>query len=365
MRPSPRTASRRCARRSRARGVAVRRRARSRRRGAQELGDAAATSSRACSSCARSVDTCSSRSAAASSATSPGFAAAIYQRGMPFVQMPTTLLAQVDSSVGGKTGINHPLGKNMIGAFYQPRAVLIDTDVPARRCPTRELVGRPRRSRSSTARSAMRRSSPGSSATSTRCSRATPTRSRTRSSRAAASRRTIVARRRARDRRARAAQLRPHVRPRDRDRHRLRHVAARRGGRRRAWCSPRGCRERVCGLAARRRAAPARAGRARRACRPRRRRSRFERWLELMGRDKKVDGGDDPLRPARARSAARSLRATSATRLASCAARLILHRVTLDAKRKRRPRSAVLLVSDLLQVQVTDVPWLRVPESRC
>ena len=57
-----------------------------------------------------------------------GFAAACYQRGVDFIQVPTTLLSQVDSSVGGKTAINHPLGKNMIGAFYQPQAVVIDTN---------------------------------------------------------------------------------------------------------------------------------------------------------------------------------------------------------------------------------------------
>lgn len=67
-----------------------------------------------------------------------GYAAATYLRGVPFIQVPTTLLSQVDSSVGGKTGINHPLGKNMIGAFYQPKLVLADIDT-LHTLPKREL----------------------------------------------------------------------------------------------------------------------------------------------------------------------------------------------------------------------------------
>jgi 3-dehydroquinate synthase len=67
-----------------------------------------------------------------------GFAAATYQRGVPYIQVPTTLLAQVDSSIGGKTGINHPRGKNMVGAFWQPKLVVADTDTLST-LPDREL----------------------------------------------------------------------------------------------------------------------------------------------------------------------------------------------------------------------------------
>ena len=153
-----------------------------------------------------------------------GFAAAIYQRGMPFVQVPTTLLAQVDSSVGGKTGVNHPLGKNMIGAFHQPRAVVIDTDCLA-------TLPRPRARRGARGSDQDRRDPRRRVLRMARGESAAPRRARRRCAGPRGGRELPDQggdrrRRRARGGRARAAQLRPHVRPRDRSR---------------AWATANGC----------------------------------------------------------------------------------------------------------------------------
>jgi 3-dehydroquinate synthase len=133
--------SRRCTSRAEAgAGAALPHRARggaARRRGAQGLADAEPHLRRAAGQgCDRKTVLFALGGGVVGDMT--GFAAACYMRGVPFVQVPTTLLAQVDSSVGGKTGINHPLGKNMIGAFYQPARVVCDLATLAT-LPPREL----------------------------------------------------------------------------------------------------------------------------------------------------------------------------------------------------------------------------------
>ena len=158
-----------------------------------------------------------------------GFAAACYMRGVAYVQVPTTLLAQVDSSVGGKTGVNHPSGKNMIGAFHQPLAVVADVDV-LDTLPERELVAG--------LAEVIKYGAVADDAFLAWIEASLP-------ALLARDKAALVAggdallphqgtgrrERRARVRAARDPQLRPHLRPRDRDRHRPRHLAARRGGR--------------------------------------------------------------------------------------------------------------------------------------
>ncbi len=169
-----------------------------------------------------------------------GFAAACWMRGIAFVQMPTTLLAMVDSSVGGKTAVDLPQGKNLVGAFHQPRAVIVDTATLAT-LPARELragfaeVDQVRRDRRC-----------GFFAWLEQNADALLARDAQRSAEAIAhccdTKAGIVARDETEQRRTRAAQFRPHVRPRARNRVRLRQAAARRSDRHRHGAAPRACR---------------------------------------------------------------------------------------------------------------------------
>ena len=218
-----------------------------------------------------------------------GFAAASYQRGIAIVQLPTTLLAQVDSSVGGKTGVNHPGGKNLIGAFHQPAAVITDTDTLST-LPDRQL----RAGFTEIVKAALVADAEFFGWLEANM------RARARA-RAGGARRSDPPRLRdqGRDRRcgraragpARAPEPRPYLRPRDRGGRRLWQRAAWRGGRGRASCSPRSCPRAPAASQAPMHAAiremlaaaglpvdPPRLGRAR--------------MLDLMGMDKKVKGGE-------------------------------------------------------------------------
>ena len=156
-----------------------------------------------------------------------GFAAACYMRGVPFVQVPTTLLAQVDSSVGGKTAVNHPLGKNMIGAFYQPQQVVCDLGV-LDTLPDREMSA-------GLAEVIKYGASIDVEFLGWLERHVDALRARDRDALTHAVRRCCEIkaprgrRRREGGRPARHPQLRPHLRPRDRGRHGLRRLAARRG----------------------------------------------------------------------------------------------------------------------------------------
>ena len=157
-----------------------------------------------------------------------GFAAASYQRGVPFIQIPTTLLSQVDSSVGGKTGINHPLGKNMIGAFYQPKVVLADTDT-LNTLPDERVVGRPGRGHQIRPDPRRARSSPGWRPTWTGCG-ARPGGDHPCDLPLVRNQGAGGGAGRARRRHPRDPQSGPHFWSRNRDRHGLRQLAAWRGG---------------------------------------------------------------------------------------------------------------------------------------
>ena len=156
-----------------------------------------------------------------------GFAAACYMRGISYVQVPTTLLAQVDSSVGGKTGINHPLGKNLIGAFHQPSLVVIDVDV-LDTLPQREFIA----GMAEVIKCAFVADASFVSWLEVNLERAAGAEqdgARSRDTALLRDQGRRCRRRRTRSRAARHPEFRPHVRPRDRGRARLRRLAARRG----------------------------------------------------------------------------------------------------------------------------------------